>query len=403
MRAIRKITMKSKFRTHQRTWYGTSRALASLLFILALFAGGCSGGSAPSLDSSAQAWVEYPYEGSILPMEPVTLVVYAADSAGVSYIQIKVNGEFVPSITAFPMTTDGSSRLVRVDQSWIPSAQGEYFVEAVGVNLAGASGGSGSTRFCVVACEPAAASTSTPTPSAGKPPTSTPTPALPIITLPAVVTPTFTKAPAGVTPETSGDVTIEFFASPPYVNAGNCYTLHWDVTGSDQVYLNDSFVYFRGMEEYCPCETETHTLRVIKPDGASEERTARVDVYGSCSAPPPIEPPTEAPPSDTSGPSFNGVYAFWESCDVYGQADIYDPSGVSWAEFWYNKNNEGWNWIKMNESGGLWTSQVGISVNDGIGTPSGSIVYKVRALDSLNNESWSGETPLPYTGCGGTQ
>ncbi|MFZ5908847.1 MAG: hypothetical protein ACOYYU_02380, partial [Chloroflexota bacterium] len=114
-------------------------------------------------------------------------------------------------------------------------------------------------------------------------------------------------------------------------------------------------------------------------------------------------PVTEPPPSDTDGPSVNAVYTFWEGCEVYGQADLSDPSGVSWAEFHYNLNGQGWAWIKMNESGGLWTSQVGVSVNDGMGTPAGSLVYKVRTLDALNNESWSGESTLDYLGCGGTQ
>ncbi|MCJ7434602.1 MAG: hypothetical protein MUO77_14040 [Anaerolineales bacterium] len=399
--------MKEQLINQRLSMNGTGRALASLLFILILLISGCTGSAAPSLDSSAQAWVEYPYEGSILPMAPVVLVVYAADSAGISFIHIKINGQSLPAYAASPMTEDGSTRLVRIDYTW-PSGgvlpeEGQYVVEAVGVNTAGASGGSGSTHFCIVTCAPSATSTpvqgDTPTPTPALGDTSTP---LPFITLPPNVTvspsPTLT-----LTPSTSGNVTVEFFADPPYVNAGNCSTLHWDVSGTDKVFLNGSSVYFRGMEQRCPCQTETNTLRVIKPDGTSQEFPVRIEAYGSCSAPITDTPQPPPPPSDTSGPTVNAIYAVWESCDIYGQADISDPSGVSWAEFWYNLNNQGWAWIKMNKSGGLWESQVGVSVTDGMSTPMGSMVFKVRTLDTLNNESWSGESTLNYTGCGGTQ
>lgn len=369
---------------------------------LALLLSGCSGGSAPALDSSAQAWVEYPYEGSTLPMAPLNFVVYAADPGGISYIHIKVNGESLPAYAALSMTVDGSTRLVRIDYPWTPPGEGEYRVEAAGVNNAGTSGGFGSTRFCIVTCAPVnAPPTGMPAPGASDTPAPAPsdTP-IPFITLPPLVTPSLTLT----SPPPSPNVTVSFFADPPYVNAGNCATLHWDVSGTDQVYLNGSFVYFSGMEQRCPCESETHTLRVIAPDGTAQDYYARIDVYGSCDAPPSTEPPTEPPPpADTTGPSINAVYTFWDSCEVYGQADLSDPSGVSWAEFHYNLNGQGWVWIKMNKSGGLWTSQVGISVSDGMGTPIGSMTYKVRTLDTLNNESWSGESTLDYMGCGGTQ
>ena len=193
-------------------------------------------------------------------------------------------------------------------------------------------------------------------------------------------------------------MTVSFYASPPYVNAGECTTLHWEVTGSETVYWNDTPVYYLGMEERCPCETESHKLHAVKSDGSTVEQWVTIDVYGSCSAPV-TEPPA---PSDTSGPTINAVYAFWESCDIYGQADISDPSGVASAEFWYD-NGDGWAWIAMSEGGGLWTSQSGVSVNDGMGTPEGDFAFKVRTLDTYNNESWSMPDSFHYLGCGGMQ
>lgn len=374
--------MKNQIELH-RLW--KSGTFASLLIIFVLLAGGCSGG-APVLDSSSQAWVEYPYEGSLLPMGQVIIVVYAADPGGINYIHIKVNGQSLPAYAASPMTTDGSARLVRIDYPWTPPGEGEYFVEASGVNSAGTAGGSGSTRFCIVTCQPAEARPPTDTPAPA--PTSTDTP-IPFITLPPLSpTPTMTLT----SPPPPVNVTVNFFAEPPYVNAGNCSYLRWVVTGADKVYLNGSLVPATSNQQRCPCETETHTLRVVSPDGTAREYYARIDVYGSCTLP----PTTQAPPADTSGPTINSYGTFWQGCTIYGQASISDPSGVTWAEFWYNLNDQGWNWILMNISGGSWTSQVGIET----GGFAGSLQYKIRTLDAYNNEAWSDVSTKNFAYCG---
>ncbi|GAB4503636.1 MAG: hypothetical protein Fur0043_06280 [Anaerolineales bacterium] len=366
---------------------------------LALLLSGCNAESL-SLDSSAQVWVEYPYEGSILPNAPLTIVVYAADPGGISYIHIQVNGQSLPAYAASPMTTDGSARLVRIDYPWTPPGEGEYFVKASGVNSAGAAGGSSATRFCVVTCATTAA-TSTPapgdtaTPAPGDTPTSAPGPTdtpIPFITLPPL-SPTWTPpSPVTLTPVAPG-ITVEFFGDPSSVNAGNCYTLHWDVTGTDQVYLDGAYVYAHGMDERCPCETESHTLRVVSPDGTSQDYYARIDVYGSCT-PPTTEPPP--PPSDTTGPSINSFSVFWNGCSLYGAADVSDPSGVYDVEFWYNLNDAGWNIIAMSQSGTEWTSQVGVETSGF----AGSLQYKIHAVDSLGNQSWSGVGTKNFSYCG---
>ena len=117
-------------------------------------------------------------------------------------------------------------------------------------------------------------------------------------------------------------------------------------------------------------------------NGSSTDYWASVEVY--------------AAPADSSGPTFNYVTHFWEGCTIYGEAGITDPSGVTWAEFWFNHNEQGWAWIQMNQNGEQWVSQVGIDT-DGF---AGSLIYKVRTLDSLHNESWSGETTHNYAYCG---
>lgn len=362
-----------------------TRYTIPLSIVLALFLTSC-GGSAPALSSSSQAWVEYPYEGDILPMEPLAMIVYATAPNGINYIQILINGEAQPALTVSPLSADGSSRLARVDYAWTPPAEGQYVIEASGVDSTGASGGTSSTRFCIVTCNP-------------------PQESLPGQTADVTAPPTTEEIPTPSSADTAAlPIDTQFYASPANVDAGNCSTLQWVVTTTEtiSVYYNGELVGASGDYQTCPCETETHTLQVVKLDGSAEEYYATVNVNGACGseipAPTTGAPPEPPPPSDTIGPSINSISTYWypESCSLFGTADITDPSGVTWAEFYFNLNDTGWAWIQMNQSGTTWTSQVGV---DTLGSP-GTLVYKVHALDSFNNETWSGEFSRNFAYCG---
>ena len=351
----------------------------------ALLLASCNGtADAPAPSADIQAWVESPHEGATLPMGVVPLIVYASASEGISFIQIRVNGQALPAIPAQSLAADGSARLVRVDYSFTPPGQGEYRVEAAGVNASGASGGYGSTRFCIVTCDAAAPPTITPAPAE----TETPTPA-------AGLDPT-------VTPTAPGIFSVQFYADPATINAGSCSTIRWDVTAAEtvSVYYFGDVVGLVGSHQTCPCAEEIHTLRVVKTDGTSQDYYATVYVSGSCSLPPPPTaiPPTTAPPppSDTTGPSINSTSVYWDGCSIYGVADAADPSGMNFVEFWYNFNNTGWQIIAMNQSGSEWTSQLGV---DTLGAP-GSVKYKFHAVDSLGNHSWTNVFTKDFAGCG---
>ena len=353
---------------------------------LGLSPGGQSPAAMPSLPASSgsHTWIEFPLDGSSLPMGPVTLVVYAADTQGVSQIDVRMNGQALPSGAPRPLTADGSSRLVRLDLPWQPPAEGTYFFQAAGQGSSGGPGQSTMITFCVGACQGA-------TPGV---PTGTPTPDL-------TTTPLTTGTPT-LTPVTSitsqAPVQIEFWAAPPYVNAGQCAQINWNVTGAKSLTLNGAAVNSSGNQQACLCETTNYTLRVFKPDNTYEDRFLTVDVYGSCEA-----PVTEAPPlpQDTDGPIISGGGLVWESCQFYGQASFSDPSGVSSGSFSYNLNGEGWNTISMNEAGGeTWISSAGVPI-DTFSTPTGSIQFRFEATDSLGNSASSGTGTYTYMGCGG--
>ncbi|MCP4143604.1 MAG: hypothetical protein GY755_25510 [Chloroflexi bacterium] len=376
--------------------------LLGVSLMMVFFLNACDGG-ATSLDSSAKAWFEYPFNGDILPMGPVTLVVYAADAGGVGSIQVTVNGEKLSLAPIASLAADGSTRLVRTDTVWQPTEEGEYIVEAVGVNSAGASGGSGTTRFCIVSCIPGKGSTPTPageeylkegseepkeTVNDSESSTATPTPQE--STEVATNTPTSAPPPAG-------KVDVEFYAHPATVDAGNCATLHWDASGATNIYLDEVSAWEVGSQESCPCQNETHSLQVTQPDGSSEDYYATISVNGTCDSGGFDTPTLEAPPpADISGPSISSLSTYWDGCSLYGNAYITDPSGVSWAEFWFNLNGSGWAWAQMNPGGDTWVSQAGVDTISG----SGTLEYKVRTLDTLNNESWSGVSSRNFSYCG---
>lgn len=363
--------------------------IAVVMLVLLLSGFSLNGG--PFQDSATtgtEIWIEFPFNGIDLPNQTITFVIYATAADGVGGIELKVNGQSLPAGQMTSLSSDGGNLMMRLDQEWQPPAEGEYTLEAF------ASGASSSVTFCVVTCQPEG--------EIEIGPTGTTTATLPVITLPPnelTYTPTATLFPE----QPSGEVSIEFFASPSSVDAGSCTTLHWDVVGSENVSLNGTPVYFRGMEERCPCETESHNLQVVKSDGSTVEEWVTIEAYGSCSEPPAEPTPTDTPPppSDTTGPSFNSGYLIWEDCKFYGVSDVSDPSGVSWAKFGYNLNGQGWQWLWMSDTGYGWQSDAGISVMDGIGTPIGDIEFQFQAADSLNNENYSGSYYHSYTSCDG--
>lgn len=354
-----------------------------LAALTSLLLASCNGtaAEAPAPNASIESWVEAPHDGSVLPMGPVMLVVYASAAEQVSFIAVKVNGQSLPAIPVAPLTTDGSSRLVRVDYPFTPPSEGEYLVEAAGVNLAGATGGSGSTRFCVVTCQPGGPAV-TPAPAE----TGTPTAAVGL--------------DLTITPAIPSQMRVDFYADPATINAGSCSTIQWNVTTLEtvSVYFGGDLVGASGSYQTCPCASETHTLRVVKADGSAEDYYATVNVTGSCNVEPPTTvPPTVAPPpSDTTGPSINSASVYWTGCSLYGAADVTDPSGVSDVEYWYNFNDTGWQIAAMNQSGSEWTSQVGV---DTFGAP-GAVEYKFHAVDGLGNQSWSGVFTKNFAYCG---
>ena len=400
-------------------------------------------------------WIEFPFQGQTLPEGEITFVVYASSASGVGAINLAINGETLPAGSPTDLSKDGSGTVVRLEQVWQSTGPGEYILAA----QAGGSTGS-SITFCVVNCKGELELTPSDTPTPAPGPTETPTPAPAEIQFWAVPTTVKAgdcttlhwKAPGatkitldgrvvtnldsytecicagnayrlvvtyadGTTAErqtivtVTGDCTqpddpeiepiMSFWANPAEISAGACTNLNWEVEGYSSVTLNGNPVGFAGTDEECPCPSETYTLTGTRADGTTENRTVTVNVTGSCDLPS-TEPPLEPPPADTNGPEFEWTSLVWEGCTFYGQAQIKDPSGVSQAKFEFGVNYEGAKSLWMEHIGnGIWQSEVGISIgSDGMSTPmGGTIEYRMWAMDTLTNESYSIQKTETYDAC----
>lgn len=249
--------------------------IGALPLVLVLFACSAPGGG-------PRTWIDKPRDNTIIPLAPVGIMAHASDSEGVASIEFYVNGQFMQSVVPNPDPNAGT-RLVNAEWEFIPAGPGLYRIEASAIDSGGNAGAPASATVTVSGDAEAPLATD-------KPPTEPPGTEAPGTEPPAT-------QPPPTEPPASGDVSVSFYASPASVSAGNCTTLHWDVVGTDKVFWNGNAVYFRGMEERCPCEVETHKLSVIKPDGSTQDYWTTIDVTGSCSA-----PPTDPPPSDVIEP-----------------------------------------------------------------------------------------------------
>ena len=335
-----------------------------------------------------KAWVEYPSSGAMLP--PGTLVmleVYASDPTGISEIQIKVDGMALRSKALTSAATDGSMRLVKIEQSFrdvvnedkpvVFWAEGQHTVEVVAFNVNGVSSPASTITFCRGKCFDNRDYTP-PAPPSIRETTPTPTPTQP-----------------------TGIEIVEFYFSPKFFNAGECTTLYWKVSGTQEgVYLNGELVSPSGSREHCACVDETHELKVVSADGTVTKMNTNLGIIEGTSCGLQEQPEEPTPVPDTFGPYIGGNLA-WGDCKFYGIAGIIDDSGVSEAKFGYNLNNQGWQWIEMSTSDQANWLSASVSVMEDIGTPMGHIDYQFWAKDNLGNETYTDTYEHDYTSCGG--
>ena len=111
---------------------------------------------------------------------------------------------------------------------------------------------------------------------------------LPVIDAPPTPVPTPTIAPSPTPqPTATPSMYVDFRADAPWVIAGQCTTLRWDVEGVRGVYFNGQGQPGHGSQDVCPGQTQTFVLHVVLNSGYLD-RAITVAVLPA--------PPTQAKP-----------------------------------------------------------------------------------------------------------
>lgn len=118
-----------------------------------------------------------------------------------------------------------------------------------------AGGGAGYTN-------PVSATILLPTPT----PTATPT---------AIPTPT-------LSPTSTPNPNVRFWADKTELTAGECTNLYWQTNNILAVFFDNEGVAGDGQRQFCPCATESHTLRVKYLNNANEDFVITLNVTGQC-------------------------------------------------------------------------------------------------------------------------
>jgi hypothetical protein len=301
--------------------FRTKRLVFSLLLLVSL--GGLISCVPPApegaevAEAGPRAWIDFPRDGAVIPVgASVTVVSHAYAEDGVAEVLLSVNG------TAYrrdPPSASGDI-LVEVRQEWVPTEPGLHTLEVRAYDAAGEVSGSDAITVRVTGeaielpteVPPATgvptevpAATATPVPTDTPPPTTTPVP---------TSMPTLTSTP--VPPPQ-----VDFWVDDDSIAAGDCTTLHWEVSWTTFVAVNGTEVAGTGTWSVCPASTTAYTIHAEGP-GGSVDQSVTVNVSAPAdTTPPPV--PTPYVPTDglvIDCPATEKQTLVW--------LPVTDPSGV---------------------------------------------------------------------------
>jgi hypothetical protein len=384
-----------------RPWAEVGRL--TVLMLALVFVSACA---SEGERSQPRVWIDAPLDGSQLELRAINVLSHSSCESGTREVALLVNG--VEYRRDAP--DDTSASLVRLVQSWVPPAEGQYTLQVIAyargrvssdpatvhVTIGAPSGASPPTAEPAIPASPLPEATAIPAAPGSEPaaPTSTPAPAAPTSTPPA---PTATLAPAAPTAAPRPPEIAYFEAYPSSISVGACAELRWGVDYAEAVWLNGEGVGDHETRQVCPNVTTTY---VIEARSAGGQQQASVTVSVS-------EPPTSTPVPDTSGPeivniqeSADPIYTSYPGgCDpteVTITARVTDPSGVQEVRLRYKLGSGGW-------EGPLFLSVVSgdryrVTLPVQPNTPT-TIQYQVLAKDTLGNQSSVEQGTVEVTQC----
>lgn len=279
------------------------RGACILLFLTVLV--GCGGNA-----SGTDIWIDVPLNNiSLTGVQPVSIEGHAASPVGIAKIEILINGALIETVHGPPST----GNLAQFQVSYTPPGTGTYTVEAIATSNEDEVSNPDYTTFTI-------------TDSFATTPTNLPTPTLTETPTPL---PTFTEIPA------PAELEVNFWADPAEIQAGECTTLHWEVSNALDVVFGGISQGFSGSDSACLCDDATYPLTVTDLNGSTEVFRVTVAVSGECAtAVPPTNTPTPIP--DTLGPNppnqlkpVNGVSLSCTADVMLRWEAAADPSGIA--------------------------------------------------------------------------
>ncbi len=343
----------------------------SLLLCLTLL----SGCRQTDSEGSVTVWLDVPLNGLIFSeLQEINIKGHSEAKDMVKSVEIWVNGELLDVINNPPM----QAGLAAFSTKWTPETPGEYTIQAVAMGMDDTASLPDVVRitFGMEVPEPEEELVVA---EAGEP-QDTP--------------PVAEDPPASDTPVTEPKATIQFWADPPQIEAGECTTIRWRVENASRVIFEGSEQPLAGNFRDCLCENRLYTLRVFNLDGSEERRTLEVRVTGSCVTPKPPSPPPAEPKPDTTPPPVPTPFAPADGLDIACKPEqsmawlpVTDPSGISEyrVEVQRHFGDNNWQPAPGGSLTGIQGKEASVSVECGW-----YYRWRVRAVDGAGNLSpWS--------------
>ena len=395
--------------------------LASLFLVVALVLASCSQ-TMMRLETGPRAWVGGPPDGSEVPLGMVSAMCHAYAKAGVSHIELWVNGVFA---NRAPNTSDPGAEYFTASLTFETTGPGSYVLHCWTYDQDGGSAQSDPVTLRVTGEEPPPATGEEEIPIPTATPTSTEVPPTPTHPLPTAtgVPPTATRIPPTATrmPPTSTPTTppqppsINYFrangtAGSTTVNAGTKVTLSWEWQRVSEGYLDPGNIPMACPAMPCTYEvilaaTTTYTLRAVGPGGQTTAQVTVVVVQG-----------------DTTGPviqrwAVSPGLIYWDQYDsctprevTVNAYNVTDPSGVAAVKVVYRMKDGSWQSKGMTQvQTGMWSATIGasdleLSLNPPVGQTSGvqnSLECYVQAKDDFGNSTDSNWRTVTVQRCSG--
>jgi hypothetical protein len=326
-------------------------------------------------------WIDVPVNNlALADIQPVLIEGHAASPGGISRVEVFIDGALLTTIE----NPTGSDELANFTAGWTPDKPGSYVIQTVAY---GNSGGVSQPDTAAIQI-------------GGVVPVTPPTPLIISVTPPITVTPPATPVIISVTPPPTVPPTpiptntftpvpepvIEFWADPDEIDAGDCTNLRWNVANVRTVVFGGVEQPFSGSDQECLCEDRTYTLKVTLLNGTNVDRTASVNVNGTCATE--VPPDTTPPPVPAPQVPANGLSITCKGSQTLAWLPVSDPSKIReyQVEIQRSSDNVNWSAAPGSPKTGLTDKTTSISVECGW-----YYRWRVRAIDGVGNISnWSG-------------